>query len=66
VTEMLNKLFGFSRHTGKSRYPWVFQISGFWFAPAIASLPGMTVDLRNELQKQLATVTWNPTGTLDD
>jgi len=32
-------------HTGGRRYPDAFEIPGFWVALAIASLPGMTIDL---------------------
>src|SRR5438046_7451627 len=35
-------------HTGERRYPEVFEISGFRVALAIASLPGMTIELCNQ------------------
>ena len=40
------------RYTGESRYPDVFEIPGFRVALAIASLPGMTIDLCNKLELQ--------------
>jgi len=32
------------RHAGQNRHPEVFEIPGFRVAPAIASLPGMTIE----------------------
>ena len=39
----------FYRHAGKNRHPGVFEISGFRVALAIASLPGMTIELYKKL-----------------
>ena len=35
-------------HAGESRHPEVFEIPGFRFAPAVASLPGMTPELATD------------------
>mgnify|MGYP003577747514 CR=1 FL=1 len=37
-----------NRHTGAGRYPNAFEIHGFRVALAIASLPGMTIQLYRE------------------
>ena len=47
-----NKLITPSRHTGGSRYPDAFEIPGFRVALAIASLPGMTIELCCEFLSQ--------------
>ena len=41
----MTKLFTPNRHTGGGRYPDAFKIPGFRVALAIASLPGMTIEL---------------------
>ena len=48
----MNKLITPSRHTGGSRYPDAFEIPGFRVALAIASLPGMTIELCCEFLSQ--------------
>jgi len=47
-----NKLITPSCHTGGSRYLDAFEIPGFRVALAIASLPGMTIDLCCEFLSQ--------------
>jgi len=42
----------FYRHAGENRHPEGIEIPGFRVALAIASLPGMTIDLCNELRSQ--------------
>jgi hypothetical protein len=44
----MTKLLTPNRHTGGSRYPDAFEIPGFRVALAIASLPGMTIELFRE------------------
>jgi hypothetical protein len=39
----------FCRHAGENRHPEVFENPGFRVALAIASLPGMTIELCCEL-----------------
>jgi hypothetical protein len=48
----MTKLFTPNRHTGGGRYPDAFEIPGFRVALAIASLPGMTIELCRELLRQ--------------
>jgi hypothetical protein len=43
--KLVDKVYDHSyRHAGQNRHPEVFEIPGFRVAPAIASLPGMTIE----------------------
>jgi len=48
----MNKLITPTRRTGGNRYPDAFEIPGFRVALAIASLPGMTIELCWEFLSQ--------------